>query len=212
MNKYKTECVLICLSPSPTNSRVIHAAAKMAGAFNAELTAFFVETPVYDKISEQEKIQLDTNKKLAEKSGAKVASSYGSDVAMQIAEYARACGATKIVIGRTNQKRKWAFPRNDIPRRLSQLVPELEIYIIPCYTPAYFAEEKDRTVVFSWHSVFITLGLLLAATLTGLFLKKSGVHRSKYYNGLYFIRTAGLFSDRRLCLWHYSLNTQRAFI
>jgi len=170
----KTECILICLSPSPTNSSVIHAAVKMSGAFSAELKAFYVETPAYDRMSEQDKIQLDTNKKLAEKSGARFASSYGSDVAMQIAEYAKACGATKIVIGRSEQKRKWAFSRNDIPQRLSQLVPELEIYIIPCYTPTFFSEGKTRTTVFSWRSAFISLGLLLAATLTGLFLKKVG--------------------------------------
>lgn len=174
VNMSKPECVLICLSPSPTNGSVIHAAVKMAGAFNAELKAFYVETPAYDRISEQDKVQLDANKKLAEKSGAKVSSSYGSDVAVQIAEYAKACGATKIVIGRSNQKKKWWFPRNDIPRRLSQLVPELEIFIIPCYTPTYLTQENDRTEVFSWHSVFITLGLLLAATLTGLFLKRLG--------------------------------------
>ena len=106
MNKSKTECVLICLSPSPANSSVINAAVKIAGAFNSELKAFFVETPAYDRISEQDKIQLDNNKKLAVKSGAKFSSSYGSDVAMQIAEYAKACNATKIVIGRSNQKKE----------------------------------------------------------------------------------------------------------
>jgi two-component system sensor histidine kinase KdpD len=174
MNKSKTECVLICLSPSPANSSVINAAVKIAGAFNSELKAFFVETPAYDRISEQDKIQLDNNKKLAVKSGAKFSSSYGSDVAMQIAEYAKACNATKIVIGRSNQKKKWAFSKNDIPQRLSQLVPEIEIYIIPCYTPAYFVDKKERSAAFSWHSVLITIGLLLVATLTGLFLKRAG--------------------------------------
>ena len=174
MNKSKTECVLICLSPSPTNSIVINAAVKMAGAFNAELKAFFVETPAYDRISASDKMQLDHNKRLAEKSGATFSSAYGSDVAMQIAEYAKACGATKIVIGRSNQKRKRTSSKNDIPQQLSQLVPELEIYIIPCYTPPYLTEEKNRVAVFSWRSALITLGLLLAATLVGLFLKRVG--------------------------------------
>jgi len=174
MNKQKNECVLLCLSPSPTNSSVINAAAKIAGAFNAELKAFFVETPAFNKISERDKISFDNNKKLAEKSGAKFASTYGIDVAMQIAEYAKACGATKIVIGRPNRKKKGAFPKSDIPQRLLQLVPELEIYIIPCYTPTFFAEEKNQTVVFSWRSALITLGLLLAATLLGVLLKRVG--------------------------------------
>ena len=37
--------ILICLSSSTSNARVIHAAAKMAAAFQGTLTALFVETP-----------------------------------------------------------------------------------------------------------------------------------------------------------------------
>jgi len=170
----KSECVLICISDSPTNSSVIHAAVKMADAFGAELKAFYVETPAYETMGGQSKAQLDFNKKLAEKSGAKFSSSYGSDVAMQIAEYAKACGATKIVIGRSSQRRKRTFLRNDISQRLSQLVPEIEIYIIPCYAAGICREEKTRTGLFSWASAGITAGLLLAATLIGLFLKRVG--------------------------------------
>jgi len=170
----KTECILVCLSPSPTNISVINAAVKMAAAFNAELQSIYVETSAYDRMSEQDKIQLENNKKLAGKSGAKFSSSYGNDIAMQIAEYAKACGATKIVIGRPNHKRRGAFSKNDIPQRLLKLVPELEIYIIPYFTTTYFAGEKKRMAVFSWHSVLVTLGLLCAATLMGLFLKSVG--------------------------------------
>lgn len=174
MNKAKTECILICLSPSPANSSVINAAAKMAGAFNAELKAFFVETPAYDKMSVQDRIQLDNNKKLAEKNGAGFSSSYGDDIARQIAEYAKACGATKIVIGRPNQKKRGSFLKNDIPQRLIQLVPELEIYIIPYYTPTRFAGKKEFPSAFSWYSLLITAGMLCAATLAGLILKNVG--------------------------------------
>ena len=37
--------ILICLSSSTSNAKVIHAAAKIAAAFQGTLTALFVETP-----------------------------------------------------------------------------------------------------------------------------------------------------------------------
>ena len=86
MKNAKTECILVCLSPSPTNISVINAAVKMAAAFNAELQSIYVETSAYDRMSEQDKIQLENNKKLAGKSGAKFSSSYGNDIAMTSAE------------------------------------------------------------------------------------------------------------------------------
>lgn len=174
MDNSHAECVLLCLSPSPTCKGVISAAAKLAKAFDADLKALYVETSAHDRLSQQDKIQLDKNRKLAEQNGAKFSTTYGSDVAMQIAEYAKVCGATKIMIGRPSRVRRSALARNDIPQRLLQLLPNLEIYIIPCYTPRYLIEGKRRVVVFSWRSVFITIGLLSASSLLGIFLKQAG--------------------------------------
>ena len=174
VNNAKTECILVCLSPSPTNISVINAAVKMADAFHAELQSIYVETSAYERMSDTDRAQLDYNKKLAGKSGAKFSSSYGNDIALQIAEYAKACGATKIVIGRPNHKKRGAFSKDDIPQQLLKLIPELEIYIIPYYTTTCFTEGKSQLAVFSWQSLLVTLGLLCAATLMGLFLKSVG--------------------------------------
>ena len=174
MSEAKTERVLVCLSPSPSNGSVVSTATKMAHAFGAELVALYIETPEHAKMSEQERISLKNNRKLAEQSGAKFASSYGDDVALQIAEYAKACGATKIVIGRPNSKKTGLFPKNDIPQRLMQLVPELEIYIIPNYAAPYPQKLRKRPAVFSGRSSLVTLGLLCVATLLGLLLQNAG--------------------------------------
>ncbi|MEA4920680.1 MAG: DUF4118 domain-containing protein [Clostridiaceae bacterium] len=171
MSEAKNERILICLSPSPSGSSVISAAVKMAHAFSAELTALYIETPKHEKMSEQNRIQLKSNRKLAEQSGAKFVSSYGDDVALQIAEYAKACGATKIVIGRPNNGK---VSKNDIPQRLMQLVPELEIYIIPHNSYPYPKKLKKRLSGFSCRSALVTLGILCAATLLGVLLQEAG--------------------------------------
>ena len=39
------EHILVCLSSSPSNAKIIRTAAKIAGIFNSQFTALFVETP-----------------------------------------------------------------------------------------------------------------------------------------------------------------------
>ena len=46
---YTNEHILICLSPAPSNQKVIRTAARMANAFFGEFTAVFVETPNFEK-------------------------------------------------------------------------------------------------------------------------------------------------------------------
>ena len=40
----KDEHILVCLSSSPTNKKIISTAAKMAGVFHARFTALYVQT------------------------------------------------------------------------------------------------------------------------------------------------------------------------
>jgi hypothetical protein len=51
----------------PSNESVISAGAAMARAFGTELKALYVETPSHDKMSEQDRVRLNNNRKLAEK-------------------------------------------------------------------------------------------------------------------------------------------------
>ena len=44
--------ILVCLSSSTSNARVIHAAARIAAAFQGAFSALFVETPGYAQLSD----------------------------------------------------------------------------------------------------------------------------------------------------------------
>ena len=46
------EHILVCVSPSPSNPKVIAAAAKMAEAFQATLTALYVKPADYEELPE----------------------------------------------------------------------------------------------------------------------------------------------------------------
>lgn len=125
------EHILLCISSSPTNAKVIRNAARMANAFHGEFTALFVETSDFAKLDKSQLDGLRANIKLAEQLGAKIVAAYGDDVPNQISEYAKASGVSKIVIGRSNNKKRFMLPKYTLAEKLTELAPNVDIYIIP---------------------------------------------------------------------------------
>ena len=175
---YTEENILICLSPSPSNAKVIRTAARMANAFKGTFTALFVETSRFAEMSQPDKLRLRANLKLAEQLGANIATAYGDDVPMQIAEYARLSGVSKIVIGRTNTRRRFPFAKTAFIDRLTELAPNVDIYVIPDKTvPPYHAvrpKGSGRRNVFSAADTAKSAGILVLATLIGLIFSHVG--------------------------------------
>ena len=50
--------ILVCLSSSISNAKVIHAASKIAAAFHGTLIALFVETPAYAQMPDDDRKRL----------------------------------------------------------------------------------------------------------------------------------------------------------
>ncbi|MFR3459797.1 MAG: sensor protein KdpD, partial [Bilophila wadsworthia] len=121
---YTGEHILICLSSSPSNARVIRTAARLSDAFHGRFTALFVEVPGTRELNGESLARLRGNLRLAEQLGARIATVYGEDVAAQIAEYARASGVSKIVIGRSNNRRG-ILPRPTLVEQLTALAPNV---------------------------------------------------------------------------------------
>ena len=137
-SRFTDEHILVCLSSSPTNAKIIRTAARMASAFKGCLTALFVETPDFASIDEKSKKQLRQNIRLAEQLGAIIETVYGEDIAFQISEFARLSGVSKIVLGRSSTRRSMLFRRPSLTEKITQLSPNLDIYIIPDQnTPPY---------------------------------------------------------------------------
>lgn len=126
-----TEHILVCISPAPSNARVIRMAVRMANAFRCVCTAIFVRNPGASALRGEDRARLEGNLKLAEQLGARLELLSGEDVALQIAEYARLSGATKIVLGRSAAGRRGPLSKPTITDRLIQLAPGIEIHILP---------------------------------------------------------------------------------
>ncbi len=128
---YTDEHIMVCLSPSPSSAKVIRAAARMAKAFKARFTAAHVEEPGAERLGDEDAMRLRMNQRLAEQLGAKTVVLYGGDITRQIAEYARVSGVSKIVLGRSYNKRSPFTRQVSFSDQLSRLLPKTEIYLIP---------------------------------------------------------------------------------
>ena len=166
------EHILVCISPSPSNLKVIMAAVKMAEAFHASLTAIYIKPTNYNNIAESDKLRLSNNIKFAEQNGASIATIIGDDVPLQVAEYARISGATKIVVGRSGVKRRHFWSKPPLTEQIIISVPEVDVYIIPDAT-ADLKEQNERIhltdhIQPTLKDALITVLILLAATGVGL--------------------------------------------
>ena len=173
------EHILVCLSSSPSNAKIIRTAARMANAFRGTFTALFVETPDFQAMPEDDVKRLRSNMRLAEQLGAEIETVYGEDVSFQIAEFARLSGVSKIVIGRSAATRKSIFSKPTLTEKLIASAPNLDVHIIPD-TERRNAPFRTKTarkkneIVFSVFDVLKSIAILLAVSGIGILFRRLG--------------------------------------
>ncbi|MGN1021759.1 MAG: DUF4118 domain-containing protein [Aristaeellaceae bacterium] len=169
-SEYHTdEHILVCLSSSPSNAKIIRTAARMAQAFRGAFTALYVETPATAAMSEADKQRLRENMRLAQQLGAVIETTYGEDVPFQIAEFARLSGVSKIVIGRSTATRRSYLGKPTLTERLIAAAPSLDIHVIPDASAGGSYREQRRRMarVMPARDLGVSALTLLAATLIG---------------------------------------------
>lgn len=170
------EHILVCLSPSPSNKKIIRTAARMANAFRGAFTAIFVETSDFSYMDEADKKRLRLNMHLAQQLGAAIETVYGEDVPFQIAEFARLSGVSKIVIGRSAATRRHPFGRPSLTEQLIANAPNVDVHIIPDQTDgiAAYRENHRRSIIFSAADILKCIGILAAASGLGYLFEGFG--------------------------------------
>ncbi|MEG2205849.1 MAG: sensor histidine kinase KdpD [Oscillospiraceae bacterium] len=172
---YTDEHILVCLSSSPTNQKIIRTAARMANAFKGRFTALFVETSDFTVMSEENKNRLRSNIHLAEQLGATIETVCGDDIPLQISEFAKVAGVSKIVLGRNNARRKYFFGTSSLTEKLSATAPNLDIYIIPDKaTPAYKPAKAKKKLEFVLSDTIKSVLMLALATALGFAFSSLG--------------------------------------
>lgn len=173
------EHILVCLSPAPSNMKIIRTAARMAKAFRGSFTALYVETSDFAMMDEENKKRLRSNMRLAQQLGAKIETVYGEDVSFQIAEFARLSGVSKIVIGRSTATKKFIFGKPTLTEKLIAQAPNLDVHIIPDSTSemVYRAKKESRQSehLLNINDTIKSIGMILIASLIGYGFWKLGM-------------------------------------
>ena len=173
-NKQETEeHILVCLSASPSNEKIIATAAKMAHTFHSRFTALYVQNGVRQEQSDQER--LEKHIRFAEKMGAEIVMTHGENVPVQIAEYAQLSSVTTIVIGQSNVRQNHIFSRQTLTEKLISLIPDIDIHIIPdtfgtvTYHKPHFHMYTEKPSV---KDMLLTISIFAVCTLIGLVFQK----------------------------------------
>ena len=170
--------MLVCIGPSPSSARCIRWTARAADAFHAHWVALYVERIDNNDLTKEQQKTIRTNLDLAEKLGAEIVTLSGHDIAETVSEYAKLSGITNIVVGKSRNKKTI---RNlfelDFEDKLISLLPNIEIYIIPGSTIRRNYKKPLKTIPikkfnFTWLDFTKTMGLLMAATVLSLGLRR----------------------------------------
>ena len=177
-DNYSNEHILVCVSPSPSNPKVVAAAARMAAAFHASLTAIYVKPTNYETLLEADRTRLQNNIRYAEQCGASVTTIVGDDVPGQVAEYAHISGTTKIVVGRSGIRRRHFWSKPPLTEQIILNAPDIDVYIIPDSAADLKQQKEDSRMADpmrpTWKESLYTLLLLMAATAIGLLFTRFG--------------------------------------
>ena len=171
LNK-ENEHILVCLSSSPSNEKIIRTAAKMARDMRARFTALYVQTGKRER--ESDKRRLEAHVQFAKESGAEIVMTHGENVPVQIAEYAHLSNVTKIVIGQSSAKRNHFFSKQTLTEKLIEAVPDIDIHIIPDamnldnYRKPHGAVYVGKPTM---KDSLLTLFIFAVCTLIGLFIR-----------------------------------------
>lgn len=163
---YLKEHILVCLSPSPTNQKVIRTAYRMANSFHAEFSALYVETSSSKEFSDTEKNNLQKNIDLAKHLKANIVSSHGDDIAFQVSQYAKISGVSKLVLGRSAQKIS-IFNKTTVIDEITKAAPNLDIFIIPNANSEFKKKniKFPEFVNFDSEDLLLTFLIMLATTI-----------------------------------------------
>lgn len=174
------DAILACISSSPSSSRVIRTARRMAEAHHSKWIAFYVETTKSRNLSKKDKESLSANFKLAEELDGEIVTVYSDDIVEQIIQYAKFRNVTKIIIGKNHKKPNNFFRiyARDIVDKLMESNSYIDVYVIPNST---FNKEKENIIKrkkvrasISWKEILTASLIMIISTMISLFIDYIG--------------------------------------
>ncbi|MCX6001784.1 MAG: sensor histidine kinase KdpD [Chloroflexi bacterium] len=166
------EHLLVCIDSGPLANRVVRSARRLASQLNAEWSAVYVETPDNIRLSSGQRERLAHAMQLAKRLGADVQELQGQSVADTVIDYAKTHNITKIVVGKPLKSRWQEMLRSSVSAQIIRRSSYFDIHVIGGKgEPVGQDRESDSKTSINWRGYLISLGLIIIATLIGVFLQ-----------------------------------------
>ena len=169
--------MLACLSPLAANQRVIHSAAKCARLYNARLSAIFIETTHFTKMTQEERKILKENMRIAESYGAEVITLQGDNAYYLISEHCRLTGVTHLVLGRSYLASQRYYRTRNLADKLRNGLPNVEVHMVAnpsVRTYPSFNYSPNLTYKGALKDVLVCASILTISVLIGRIFDQSG--------------------------------------
>jgi two-component system, OmpR family, sensor histidine kinase KdpD len=162
------ERLLVCVSPSPLNERLVRATRRLADELSAEWFALYVETPAQSHLSPEDRDRVGRNLQLAEQLGGKVATRQAEAVAEAVVAFGREHNVTKIIAGKPLRPRWVELLRGSVVDQIIRLSGLIDVYVISGTeeTPRK-AEHSRGSAGRPWRQYLQSVGLVAAASVIG---------------------------------------------
>ena len=168
-----TERILACIGPSPSSTRVVHAAVRMAEELHAPWTAAYVSAPDAVPMREPDRERLQAHLRLAESLDAEeVVRLTGRKVSEELLRFAQERNITRIIVGRPAHRRLRDLLAGSIVETLIAHGSGFEIHVVAGDEIPRFqarAIRPHRSVKAGGYVV--ALALVAAVTLAATFVR-----------------------------------------
>lgn len=158
--------IMACISPGPLMPRLVRTARRIAERRRAPWIALYIETPAHDRLSDNEKTQINRALTLAEDFGAEIVTVAGSNVPAEIMRQARQRNVTEIVVARSHRSRLINRLRGTLTDRLVELGDGINIHVVTGASDAesWFDVMRDRLAGTSLAGLIPTAAITLGMT------------------------------------------------
>lgn len=195
-----SELLLACVSMSPSSSKVLRTASRMAQSLMTKWIAVYVEDDFMCDYTVEQKNQLKNNLDLAKDLGAEIVILHGTDLVKEILNFAKLQNVTKIVIGRNHSRKNKIFNlyyKRDIVDKIMDLSDVIEIHVIPSINLKVKKTKKTFNITISNYfqiglkDVIIAIFIIVLATFISILSVKAGFSKDNvllfYILGILFI-------------------------
>ncbi len=124
---WKTEgALLCCIGPHEGAEHVVRSAAQLARQLAVTWHAVYVETPALQRLDGGRREGILRTVKLAQGLGASTAMLSAQGIAPALVDYARTHNLSKLVLGNSQQRPRWRWPRRTLGVAITLLAPDID--------------------------------------------------------------------------------------